>query len=189
MFEQQEQCFGIFQMSYSPGLERKKPYIFELLLTIPSNATTVISFDIEKLFLKWTEYPPDAMLGFYTPPAIITAVLPDAPIDGSIQMMKEGYGVVRLYTEKLLVMLPTPDFSMPYNVICLACTIVALAFGSLQNLTTKTMVRETGKPQSFLTRFTIKVKTALGIQAKEETTATEQTLTEPEKNPDHIKDD
>ena len=31
----------------------------------------------------------------------------------------------------------TPDFSMPYNVICLACTVVALAFGPLYNLTTK----------------------------------------------------
>lgn len=33
--------------------------------------------------------------------------------------------------------LPTPDFSMPFNVICLGCTAVALAFGGLHNLTTK----------------------------------------------------
>jgi phosphatidylinositol glycan class T len=26
---------------------------------------------------------------------------------------------------------------MPYNVICLACTVVAIAFGSLHNLTTR----------------------------------------------------
>ena len=32
----------------------------------------------------------------------------------------EGSGdVLRIYTETLLVSLPTPDFSMPYNVICL----------------------------------------------------------------------
>lgn len=36
--------------------------------------------------------------------------------------------------------LPTPDFSMPYNVICLACTVVAIAFGSLHNLTTRRFV-------------------------------------------------
>merc|ERR1719510_1821012 len=47
--------------------------------------------------------------------------------------------VLQLYTESLLVSLPTPDFSMPYNVICLACTVVALAFGPLLNLTTKTL--------------------------------------------------
>jgi hypothetical protein len=37
------------------------------------------------------------------------------------------------------VNLPTPDFSMPYNVICLACTVVALAFGPLHNITTKSL--------------------------------------------------
>ena len=44
---------------------------------------------------------------------------------------------LRLHTESLLVSLPTPDFSMPYNVICLACTVVAIAFGSIHNLTTR----------------------------------------------------
>ena len=48
-----------------------------------------------------------------------------------------GSFFLRLHTETLLVSLPTPDFSMPYNVICLACTVVAIAFGSLHNLTTR----------------------------------------------------
>lgn len=43
----------------------------------------------------------------------------------------------RIYGEALLVNLPTPDFSMPYNVICLVCTVVALAFGPIHNLTTR----------------------------------------------------
>merc|ERR550525_2213000 len=47
--------------------------------------------------------------------------------------------VLNLYTEILLVSLPTPDFSMPYNVICLACTVAALAFGPIHNITTKTL--------------------------------------------------
>lgn len=47
--------------------------------------------------------------------------------------------MLRIYTETLLVSLPTPDFSMPYNVICLACTVAALAFGPIHNITTKTL--------------------------------------------------
>lgn len=43
----------------------------------------------------------------------------------------------RIYTEPLLVNLPTPDFSMPYNVICLTCTVVAVGYGSLYNLLTR----------------------------------------------------
>ena len=45
-----------------------------------------------------------------------------------------------MHTEHILVSLPTPDFSMPYNVICLACTVVAIAFGSIHNLTTRRFV-------------------------------------------------
>ncbi|XP_033221022.1 GPI transamidase component PIG-T [Belonocnema kinseyi] len=52
---------------------------------------------------------------------------------------REGY-LVQLRTDVLLISLPTPDFSMPYNVICLACTAVALAFGPLHNISTKKLV-------------------------------------------------
>lgn len=145
-------------MSYSPGLDRKKAYMFELLINLPANSTTTIRFDVEKLFLKWTEYPPDANFGFYIPSATITAVIPDAPVDCTIQNLKEGYGVVRLQTEKLIVLLPTPDFSMPYNVICLACTVVALAFGSWYSMSTKTMIRQTVKPETFLTKLKSSIK-------------------------------
>ena len=41
---------------------------------------------------------------------------------------------VQAYTEVLLVPLATPDFSMPYNVITLTCTVLALYFGSLLNI-------------------------------------------------------
>ena len=37
----------------------------------------------------------------------------------------------------MLVNLPAPDFSMPYNVICLTCTVIAIGFGSLHNFTTR----------------------------------------------------
>merc|ERR1711902_42547 len=60
--------------------------------------------------------------------------------------------VVQLYTESLLVNLPTPDFSMPYNVICLTCTVVALAFGPLHNITTKSLTLEKDIPISTSTK-------------------------------------
>lgn len=56
-----------------------------------------------------------------------------------------------MYTEVLLVSLPTPDFSMPYNVICLTCTVVAIAFGSLYNLSTKRLQEvPPGEPTTLL---------------------------------------
>lgn len=49
-----------------------------------------------------------------------------------------GGGVLR--TPALLLSLPTPDFSMPYNVIILSSTVIALAFGSIFNLLVRRFV-------------------------------------------------
>ena len=48
--------------------------------------------------------------------------------------------LLRLHTELLLISLSTPDFSMPYNVICFVCTVIAIGFGSIFNLTTRRLV-------------------------------------------------
>ena len=65
-----------------------------------------------------------------------------------------GEYFVRLHSETLLVSLPTPDFSMPYNVICLACTVIAIAFGSIHNLTTRRfVVYDEVKHANLLTRL------------------------------------
>ncbi|XP_024868411.1 GPI transamidase component PIG-T [Temnothorax curvispinosus] len=135
---------------YLPGRERKSPYYLELILRLPPHSVTKVTIDMDYLFLKWQEYPPDANHGFYMGPAIVTALLPIArnytalPLDGStitssFNASRDDY-LVQLRTESLLISLPTPDFSMPYNVICLACTAVALAFGPLHNISTKRLV-------------------------------------------------
>lgn len=92
---------------------------------------TTISFQFELSILRWVEYPPDANHGFYVGSAAITARVPDnknvtqlAPEDSTLSYAIWGNppsvnDVITLYTETLLVSLPTPDFSMPYNVICL----------------------------------------------------------------------
>jgi hypothetical protein len=49
-----------------------------------------------------------------------------------------GGGVLR--TPSLLLSLPTPDFSMPYNVIILSSTVIALAFGSVFNILVRRFV-------------------------------------------------
>ncbi|KAL3517815.1 hypothetical protein ACH5RR_020404 [Cinchona calisaya] len=50
--------------------------------------------------------------------------------------------LVLSYTEVLLVPLTTPDFSMPYNVITITCTVFALYFGSLLNALRRRMGEE-----------------------------------------------
>lgn len=69
--------------------------------------------------------------------------------------------ILTLRTETLILSLPTPDFSMPYNVICLACTVVALAFGPIHSVATKRIVVEqhdSEAGQSFVGKFLKKLR-------------------------------
>lgn len=87
-----------------------------------------------------------------------------------------------------MVSLPTPDFSMPYNVICLACTVVAIAFGSLHNLTTRSFVAK--DPEKVKQNPLQKLK-ALFIKQKrtEETEKTENKEEEMKKDVKNSEDD
>ncbi|XP_046842958.1 GPI transamidase component PIG-T-like [Xenia sp. Carnegie-2017] len=138
-------------VQYVPSRDRQRPTVLELALAVPADSTATVSVQFEKVFLKWTEHPPDAHHGFYLPSGVITAKI--LPGDSTFGLVNQGQQslleqwvkssensddrIIRMYTEILLVSLPTPDFSMPYNVICLTCTVVAIAFGSLYNLSTK----------------------------------------------------
>ena len=126
---------------YKPSKDRIQSHHLELLLVLPPNSMTDISYQFDRAFLKWTEYPPDANHGVYVNAAVITANLNTDrnftyfPIRETITT--DSFHLVRIHTQTLLVSLPTPDFSMPYNVICLVSTVVSLAFGPIHNLTTK----------------------------------------------------
>uniref|UniRef100_A0A915IZC3 Uncharacterized protein n=1 Tax=Romanomermis culicivorax TaxID=13658 RepID=A0A915IZC3_ROMCU len=96
-------------MFYRPAIDRYTPHYLEIVLMIKRETFYKLSIEFEKSLLRWTEYPPDAHHGFYIPAPSITF------------RFKNSAGK-RIYGEVLLVTLPTPDFSMPYNVICLVCT-------------------------------------------------------------------
>ena len=112
----------IKEMYYRPALDRKRGTQLEIRIQIPTNSTVVLTYDFEKAILRYTEYPPDANRGFDIAPAIIMI------------------GDVSIRTTSLLLFLPTPDFSMPYNVIILTSTVMALAFGSIFNLMVRRFV-------------------------------------------------
>ncbi|GBO25696.1 GPI transamidase component PIG-T, partial [Araneus ventricosus] len=128
-------------LHYQPAKDRTRPHHLELVLTLPPHSKTEMSIQFDFAFLKWTEYPPDANHGFYAGSAVISTLLDTvrncSKFPGSVHQRLDKGIFLRIYTQILLVSLPTPDFSMPYNVICLTCTVVALAFGPIHNITTK----------------------------------------------------
>lgn len=154
-------------LRYAPGRQREKPYYIEVVLKLPPRSETSVSIDFDYVFLKWQEYPPDANHGFYIGSAVVSSYLPLAknytglPQDssslfGSFNASRSGY-LVQVRTENMVITLPTPDFSMPYNVICLACTVVALAFGPLHNITTKRLILKKKNQVKLLERLKNKI--------------------------------
>ncbi|QOU18429.1 hypothetical protein BRETT_000156 [Brettanomyces bruxellensis] len=98
---------------------------------IPANTKVKLSIDFDKAMLLYAEYPPDANHGFEIEPAVIAIMNPDT-----------GESIYQMRTTTALLTLPTPDFSMPYNVIILTSTVMAMTFGSFFNLLTKRTVTE-----------------------------------------------
>lgn len=119
------------EIIYSPAADRKSPTHLELMTFLPAHTKVKLSFDFDKAMLLYAEYPPDANHGFEIEPAVIAILDP---------VSKEP--VYQMRTTTALLTLPTPDFSMPYNVIILTSTVMSMAFGSFFNMLTKRTVTE-----------------------------------------------
>jgi phosphatidylinositol glycan class T len=115
---------------YRPAVDRERGTHLELRLVIPPSSTLTLTYDFEKAILRYTEYPPDANRGFDVAPAVIRILSPDSGDNKGIYVR----------TTSLLLPLPTPDFSMPYNVIILTSTVMALGFGNIFNLLVRRFV-------------------------------------------------
>ncbi|KAL3895734.1 MAG: hypothetical protein SGCHY_004521 [Lobulomycetales sp.] len=105
---------------YQPTIARGRPTVLEMEVHLPVGKTS-LHIDFEKSFIRYTEHPPDANRGFDMGPLVATRVE-----DGHV-----------FYSTNLLMNMPTPDFSMPYNVITLSCTVIAMLYASVFNLTVR----------------------------------------------------
>lgn len=114
---------------YRPALDRKRGTHLELRMVIPPASSITLTYDFEKAILRYTEYPPDANRGFDVAPAVIRL----------LSLPSDNKGIY-VRTTSLLLPLPTPDFSMPYNVIILTSTVMALGFGNIFNLLVRRFV-------------------------------------------------
>ncbi|XP_042516140.1 GPI transamidase component PIG-T [Macadamia integrifolia] len=141
----------IEKIRVSPSEDRVSPGLMEMLLRLPCDMKSgVLTIEFDKGLLHIDEYPPDANQGFDIPSAVIS--FPD--FEASMHFLKEDSSKSPLlskfqeknpvlsYTEILLVPLATPDFSMPYNVITITCTVFALYFGSLLNVLRRRVAEE-----------------------------------------------
>ena len=138
------------QFVFQPAIDRQRPLVLELEAELPPKAVTEMRFDFDKVLLRYTEYPPDANRGFDIGSA---TVLVKSGLDKDLHRTMWTMSVqqrakltafnlvddsteeaLRIESRNVLLSLPAPDFSMPYNVITLSSTVIALFFGSVFNL-------------------------------------------------------
>lgn len=66
-------CYYLFYFSFSeyidymPSRDRERPTKLEIILTVPPDSIVTVKMEFDRVFLKWTEHPPDAHHGFYLP--------------------------------------------------------------------------------------------------------------------------
>ncbi|KAG2272666.1 hypothetical protein Bca4012_085732 [Brassica carinata] len=164
------------KINVSPSTDKMSSGMMEMMLELPCEVkSAAISIEYDKGFLHIDEYPPDANQGFDIPSALISFPDHHASLDFKEELSTlpllskfKDKSLVRSYTEVLLVPLTTPDFSMPYNVITITCTVFALYFGSLLNALRrrigeeerflKSKGKKTGGLKQLLSRFTAKIR-------------------------------
>lgn len=146
----------------APAVDRAAPLVLELCLRLPAAMSrAALTVDFTRGFLRSEEYPTDAARGFDIPPTVVSYVADScgaaaaggatAAADVAAAAAAGGWrsngslaaspllaavappAVAQQHTEGLLIALAAPDFSMPYNVICITSTLMAIFVGSTLN--------------------------------------------------------
>lgn len=111
-----------WHVSLTPAKDRASMAQFELGMDLPPGGNITFSVSCIKAFLRSKDFPPDVSRGL------------DLPA-GSVTYQPWGGGKsVRVFTESILVPMPFPDNSMPFNAITYVCTLIALTAGAVMNV-------------------------------------------------------
>ncbi|CEF65856.1 GPI transamidase component PIG-T [Strongyloides ratti] len=146
---------------------RDRPYYYEISTTLPKNSLCVLKFNYGLHLLKTSEYPPDAEKG-----RVIEGIKLDLLLPSEIYFSNATYINIEetdihnsfikftIYGHPISIQLPLPDFSMPFNVICMVCTVMFNFYGSFHALSTKVFLMSTGSinEQPILRRILLRLR-------------------------------
>ncbi|CAK5015695.1 unnamed protein product [Meloidogyne enterolobii] len=124
---------------YTLARDGMRPLLIELNILLPANSKCKIEFEFEAAFLKISEFPPDANSGIHVPGAVLSISQDDSTNLSLFSTFTNKSANQKIFGEPLLILLPVPDFSMPFNVICFVCSTIAIFYGNIFALSTKLM--------------------------------------------------
>lgn len=118
------------QQLFAPAGHRYASAQLLVQLHLSAHGSATIVLDIEPRSLRLAEFPPDPHRGVDVAPAKLQAA--------------HGTSVYQLYSDPMVLYLPLPDFSMPYNVIAISSTLLAIVFGTVLKLATRMYLTQPG---------------------------------------------
>ena len=130
---------------YVPAQDRVRSSLIEMQIVIPANASTMrLSVDFDKGFLRAHEFPPDANRGFDLPPARLDFFSVKVDEGRGMEAARESRARPEaVYMNGLLLLLPTPDFSMSYNAAAMmGSAISALLLTAMRSMTSREAWKE-----------------------------------------------
>jgi len=92
-----------------------------------------ISIDFQKKFLSIYDFPADANRGFDIPAAVLAPLYDHWEVSSFQTDRERCYGEkdsAPIYSQTSILRMPMPDFSMPYNVVALSCTVLSVFVAS-----------------------------------------------------------
>lgn len=95
------------------------------------NSMINIEMDYRPKFLSFEEFPADPNRGIDVLPSIASLSCMNTDNTDSFDVNP----ILTVYSNSLLLMPPVPDLSMPFNVMSITCTFLALIIGSTINIT------------------------------------------------------
>ncbi|PAV62197.1 hypothetical protein WR25_16996 [Diploscapter pachys] len=142
---------AVLSKNFKESLIRTSPSTIEWQFVLLHESMCEFEFEFDKAHMRIWDYPPDANHGMYAAGALLVIddkegrlhnhrpILGDYVNSAYEQLTNPtlpyplSYSV---FSNPILVSLPVPDFSMPFNVICFVLTVVSFCISPVLRYTT-----------------------------------------------------
>ena len=126
-----------------PSTRIRNPHVLEFCTILPAASELSVSYEYRTAFLPLDDFPHDPNHGFDLLPAVVevavvrdqnkTAIGPfeHAPLLEIVRRATAAEYPKRIFSQSVILDTPKPDFSMPFNVLCLTATIVTMFSSSI----------------------------------------------------------
>lgn len=110
-----------YQPVITPGKRGgRKPFVLESVVRIPAQSRVVLTIEVRKVFVAYSQHPPDAHRGFDLAPAIIFPLAPEDPRKALTKRPRKSKALVApttLLDRILSIITPTqPEQTTPTNI-------------------------------------------------------------------------